>query len=418
VTVPLRIMKRMTGCEQGAFLPIFALALPVVMGATGIVVDYSTMSQTKNRLQAVADSTALAAAREFRVGTASARTMQQVAEAYARGSLPDLASRLTIQPTVDLENRQITVQIGTTVPTYVMQLAQKDAASVRATATARMMGSTTPICVIGLNETRKHSVELDQKARLEANGCAVYSNSKHRQGLIARDDAVVRAGLICSAGGKAAFGKGEFLPAPRTDCPVMPDPLIRRQLPVAGGCTHTRMRVRGGSVTLSPGTYCEGLRIEDGARVTLQPGIYVFKDGPLRVDDKSKLDGVNVALHFVGEDARLHFRPQSSISLTAPRSGSMAGILISEDRSGEREEHEILSNDAGMLLGTIYLPRSDLIVGSSRPVAEKSAFTIIIANRFGLSEGPTMVLNTNYGATDIPVPDGVGPNGSRPTLVH
>lgn len=412
------IIMRLRWCEKGAFLPLFGLALPVVMGATGIVVDYNTMSQTKNRLQAVADSTALAAAREFRVGNASVRTMQQVADAYARGSLPDMAGRLTILPTVDLEKREITVQIGTTVPTYVMQLAQKDAASVKATATARMMGSSTPICVIGLNERRIHAVELDKKARLEANGCAVYSNSKHAQGLIARDDAVLRAALICSAGGRAVFGRGEFVPAPRTDCPVMPDPLVRRQLPVAGGCTHTRMRISNGNVTLSPGTYCEGLRIENGARVTLQPGIYVFKDGPLRVEDNSRLDGVNVALHFVGEDARLHFRPRSSISLTAPRSGYMAGILISEERSGKREDHEILSDDAGTLLGTIYLPRSDLIVGANRPVAEKSAFTIVIANRFGLSQGPTMVLNTNYGATDIPVPDGVGPNGARPTLVN
>jgi hypothetical protein len=28
--------------------------------------------------------------------------------------------------------------------------------------------------------------------------------------------------------------------------------------------------------------------------------------------------------------------------------------------------------------------------------------------QFSLSAGPTMVLNTNYSATDIPVPDGVG----------
>jgi hypothetical protein len=39
-----------------------------------------------------------------------------------------------------------------------------------------------------------------------------------------------------------------------------------------------------------------------------------------------------------------------------------------------------------------------------------------VANRFSLSEGPTMVLNTNYGGTDIPVPEGVGPLSNKAIL--
>jgi hypothetical protein len=70
----------------------------------------------------------------------------------------------------------------------------------------------------------------------------------------------------------------------------------------------------------------------------------------------------------------------------------------------------IYSNNARNLLGTIYLPQGRLHVAANNPVSDQSAYTIIVARRFTLSEGPTMVLNTNYGATDIPLPQGVGPN--------
>ncbi len=91
----------------------------------------------------------------------------------------------------------------------------------------------------------------------------------------------------------------------------------------------------------------------------------------------------------------------------------MAGILVAEDRNNPlKQQFEIYSNDARTLLGTIYLPRGTLFVAAQRPVGDQSAYTIIVARRFTLSEGPTMVLNTNYGATNIPVPNGVGPSGT------
>ncbi|MCX7325934.1 MAG: hypothetical protein NTZ14_16230, partial [Hyphomicrobiales bacterium] len=121
--------------------------------------------------------------------------------------------------------------------------------------------------------------------------------------------------------------------------------------------------------------------------------------------------------HFAGKDAQLNFTANSSISLTAPRSGTMAGILISEDRNNSTGLlHQIMSNDARTLLGTIYLPRGRLHVGANKPVADQSAYTIVVARQFSLAQGPTMVLNTNYSATDIPVPDGVGPLSGKTVL--
>jgi len=410
------VVQRARADESGAVGLMFAFLIPMVVALAGVSVDYASLSAQRAKLQAVADASALAAAREFRLGNANVQTLNQAATAYAGGSLAGQNLTATVTPSVDLKNRSITVSLALDAPTLLMQYVGTNAARVEVVATARMVGGA-PICVIGLDQKAKTTVEMGQAAKLEAPGCSIYSNSTHPQGLIAREDASIRAAFICSGGGKSSPGKGSFSPTPQTDCPIIPDPLLPRTLPGSGGCLRNNASYKGGFVYLVPGTYCGGAKFDGGAKVTLAPGVYVFRDGPLVVEGGSSFTGTNVALHFVGKNAELNFKANSSISITAPRSGTMAGILISEDRNNSKDLlHSIMSNDARTLLGTIYLPSGRFHVGADKPVADQSAYTIVVVDRFTLSNGPTMVLNTNYSATDIPVPDGVGPLSGKTVL--
>ena len=86
----------------------------------------------------------------------------------------------------------------------------------------------------------------------------------------------------------------------------------------------------------------------------------------------------------------------------------MAGLLFFEDpNSGPLRIHNIRSAHAYNLTGTIYLPKGNLLVDPTANVAEKSAYTAIIAKRLIVDNGPSLVLNTNYGATKVPVPAGI-----------
>jgi hypothetical protein len=162
------------------------------------------------------------------------------------------------------------------------------------------------------------------------------------------------------------------------------------------------------TVTLSPGVYCGGLRIKGTADVTLLPGVYVIKNGLFTVSDTAHMKGENVGFHLVGFFTIMAFLKDSTIELTAPKTGALAGILFFEDRASPTLGiHTISSDHARVLLGTIYLAHSTFFVDSNQPVADKSAYTAIIANRVILDAGPNMVLNADYAATDIPVPEGV-----------
>jgi hypothetical protein len=197
------------------------------------------------------------------------------------------------------------------------------------------------------------------------------------------------------------------------------------------------------TVTLEPGTYCGGLKITGNAVVTLRPGVYVMKDGPLIVEKRATMSGQNVGLYFTGDRGGLRFDKDTTISLTAPKDGVMAGLLISEDRTVSNpvtaildvvegvlppppppgpvkplREYRIISNNARTMLGTIYLPAGRLIIDSEKPVADQSAYTVIVAQLVNLYEGPNLVLNARYSQTDIPVPQGVGPTSGTAVLTQ
>jgi hypothetical protein len=82
-----------------------------------------------------------------------------------------------------------------------------------------------------------------------------------------------------------------------------------------------------------------------------------------------------------------------------------------EDRDTDFDTyHQITSNDARNLVGTMYFPKSKLLIDATNPVADRSDYTVIIAREFELRDGPELVLNTNYESSTVPVPEGVGNN--------
>jgi Flp pilus assembly protein TadG len=404
--------------QTGSVSMLLALSLPALLLGGGIAVDFAKLSNKKSALQQLADETALAGARELRLGNSNPNTVLQAATAYMSAAAdPADVSSISFSGSVP-DKHTVQIKLTQTVKLNFASLTKLLSSQVSAQAIATVSGSSVPICVIGLDQNANFTVGLDQHAKLDATGCAVYSNSKKPSGLFAKNSSLLKAGFTCSAGGKFG-GPGNYAPSPIVDCPVVPDPLLSRPAPAVGSCAMTGATISGGLRTLFPGTYCNGLTITNSANVTFSPGIYVFKNGGLTITGGATAQGTYVGLYFTGTGATFNFAAASTISFTAPKTGTMAGMLIFEDRASPvGQNHHILSNNARMLLGTIYVPRGMLSVAANAPVADQSAYTIVVARQFSLSAGPTMVLNTNYSATDIPVPDGLGPINGTTSLTQ
>ena len=394
------------------------LAVPVI-GAAGIAVDYTYMHQIEANLQDAVDNAALTTAREMGLANSDDEALRSVAGDYVLANLKELVdvadTTVTAEPAED--RSELTVAVAHVWQPFFLHYINDEALPLRVSATARLAGKGT-LCLLGLDDAFGKTIHLKKNAKLEAPGCGVYSNSNNHHAIQVDDNAKMSAGVICSAGGFKSAKHSSFEPKPITDCPKVGDPLIDRPAPAVGLCDHTKFQINSGTHTLKPGTYCKGLKIKGSARAKLEPGIYVITGDKLEVTDNAVLEGEYVGFYLNGDKAKLEFKKQTTISLTAPKDGLLAGILVFEDRNARKDlqKHQITSDNAGMLLGTIYLPNGTLKIDSQAPIADEAAYTAIIARKIQLDEGPTLHLNSDYEVTDVPVPDGLVKD--RPYLSH
>jgi Flp pilus assembly protein TadG len=310
-------LRRRAGCfvgdEAAGTMMIFALTIPVVMVAAGGAVDYSFAASTRSKMQAVADSAALASVRELQLARTDSSRVTVIANNVINSSLQGVTAAIN----VDLQAMTVQVVIE---KQYTSLIGMASETTLRVNATAKTSGSM-PLCLLGLNPSAPQTINLDHSALLTAPGCLVQSNSDSKQGLESMNSAVVLAGMICTAGGKSQTRNANFSPTPTTDCPALQDPLSARAAPPISACGYNNKVVDGGYENLQPGVYCGGLKLTNGAVGKLSNGIFIIKDGPLIVDSGASISGTEVGIYLKGSKANLTFDADSTIDLSAPKDG-------------------------------------------------------------------------------------------------
>ena len=97
----------------------------------------------------------------------------------------------------------------------------------------------------------------------------------------------------------------------------------------------------------------------------------------------------------------------------------MSGLLIFAARETTRgNRHKIYSENAHVMVGTVYIPTGELLVAGAANVGSDSAYTAIVAETIRLYGGPHIVLNTDFDETDVPVPDGIKGAGQPVQIVQ
>lgn len=399
----------------GSIAVITAICAPAMFAILALAVDYVMLAGIQSRLQAAADASALASVKELSLAGATKNQVEAVAIAFAHNNLKEDQSSKPPQDgngvsvAVDVLKEKGIVEVALEkkwTPVFLHFLGDK-VNPIHVKARARIIGRRLA-CVIGLSKLVPPGVQLWKDASLTADGCDVYSNTDLPTGLIVNDNASLKANLICVTGGYIAINPGAVSPEPITDCPPYEDPLASRIAPKVGSCDHIATVIVNQKRTLNPGVYCGGLVILGKSKVKLNPGTYIIHNGLLKVAGSASMTGENVGFYLSGLASLMYFDSGSTIDLTAPKGGPLAGILFFEDRKAvPLRVHRIGSNNARNLLGTIYLPLGILLIDANSPVADNSAYTAIVVRSLQLREGPKLVLHSDYQATDVPVPDGL-----------
>lgn len=417
--------------KEGTSAILLALVLPTLAGIAGFAADYSAATSGQQRLQAVVDSTALAIAREMTVTPVDNTRAQALAEQYVAANIPaNTPYKILIAASLAEANMAVKV-IGQQQVATPFGLLERFAgvSIISATALARVTASSAPqkVCMVSLGEAIDGGIYMHNGSVISAPGCVLHSNSTNKDAIILNAGSSLKTSVLCSRGGvknMASLVDAAIV----TDCPAMVDPLATKPEPaVSSGCDFNKVVIDKGMKTLNPGTYCGGLEIRASAKVTLNPGIYHFKDAFFHIKEFAEVRGNGVTILLNGSSSFFRFEENGLVEISAPVSGPTAGILIwelkgfvpsgttqtnSTGKTKNSNEHHISSDRARQLTGTIYLKKGLLMIDSKKPIADLSPYTILVVNKLDLYDGPNLVLNSNYSGSAVPVPAGLGPIGA------
>ena len=164
------------------------------------------------------------------------------------------------------------------------------------------------------------------------------------------------------------------------------DPLVGLAFPMLTG-TAASVNLTSGSLTISPGIYSRITVSGTGTKLTLKPGNYVISGGGLSVTGAASIAGNGVMIYNAGSAypaaggtyAGITLNTTGSVNLSAPTTGTYAGVLFFQARTNPSLV-SITGTSSPALSGTIYA--SDALLSISGSVESTDA---LVVNRLQMS---------------------------------
>jgi hypothetical protein len=418
-------------------------------------------------MQNAVDAAALAAALEARTcnGTSACGAMQAAAENAltengftATTVLTNCTGTAGAGVTLTLNNPPCAISsdpnkgktnyaeamISEPVPTYFASLMGLHSVTITTRAeAARGLGGP---CIYALNPTGPAITIV--AGIIVKSRCPIVDESTSTNALTCVIGAFLYAPRISVSGGSqsllclAASQPETYVPAPVPADPLayLPAPSTANNAcgtstssPYTGSSSPVNITL-GGSVVFNPGVYCGGISITAAllSNIKFNPGTYILKDkagilgitqGGLNItlNELTSITGTGVTFYNEGTQGSLmvvepvsggSLLSLSNISLSAPTTGTYAGILFFQAH-GSTPTAVFVANliDNSKLEGAIYLPDGDVSYGVS---AISSAYNILVAKDIHLNVAVGSVFGNDYSS----LPDGSPLNGNNVSLVQ
>lgn len=392
------MLRNFLGDRSGNFAVITALAALPVIGVSGMAVDLSMAYRHRTAMQNSADAAALASVKLFAkpgqtTGPSDQSQYREEGTLLFAANLPNDAVALDIA--FDTAARTATVAAD-----YVYPLAFKIYASelpLRVVSVATVGQPESTYCMIALSRTASKAISIEASAEFIAPRCSVHSNSVSSSALNQQGSGKANAKDFCAVGGSM----GRFAPDPTAGCEPIADPLADIPLPPLNGtCDHVSQVFGAGTHYLTPGRYCGAVKIPSHANLQLAPGVYIFSKGSIEMSGQSSLVGQDgVTLIFADELSRLNMTGGANLKITAPKTGTYAGIAIAGQRNiSPKGPVKLTGGGEVEIEGTVYMPSHDLVVTGSGSLGVGTAQTALIANTITMTGNSTTALSINANA--------------------
>lgn len=389
-------------CDQsGSYVIISAILMPVLVGTVGLGTEGGLWLYKHQAMQGAADSGALSAA----MVSDSSMTVNAQAVTASYGFVAG-SNGVTVTVNKPPQSGSHTLTAGA-VEVIVQQPQSRlfsaiwNSQPVPITARAVAIGTPGVGCLLALDPTASGSITLSGTAQINLNGCNVYDNSNSATSLSVGSNAALSAYFVSTVGGISGQSSVTATQGIATGQAPEPDPYASTSFPSFSGCTRNNYQLNGGTETLNPGVYCNGMDLHAGSNVTLNPGIYYIDRGGLNMNGGATLTGTGVTIVFTSSTgsgwATASINGGATVNLTPPTSGPTAGIVMFGDRNMTLNTSFSLIGGASQILGgAVYLPKA--LVNYSGGANAASGCTQLIGNKFSFGGNAKLSINcSGYG---------------------
>ena len=365
--------------QRGQVLPVVALSLVVLMGASALAVDVGYWRYQQRIAQSAADSAAIAGTDELNYASANDWSAAARTDATSNGFTDDGGVTVSVTP----NNPPTLGPYAGNANAVEVVIAEKQPGlfgrifgvsqwvSVRSVA---VQTSANRDCIYGLSPTASNTV-LINGMHVNAPHCGIISDSTSSSGLTI-NGSTVTAESIGYAAGTAILNGSTFTEGQPAHAAAAADPCasipgcayLLANAPSSGTCLTPTIYNGLGTATIPAGTYCSQLIVNGTSNVVFSPGVYVFEAG-ITINGSNNVSGSGVT--FYNKSGQLDING-SNVTLTAPASGNTAGVVVYQDPRNSTAA--IVNGSSGVSGGMLYVPAANLTVngallGSSSLVA-------------------------------------------------
>ncbi|HXD10502.1 MAG TPA: Tad domain-containing protein [Anaerolineales bacterium] len=362
--------------EQGQALVMIAIALIVLVGILGLVIDGGNAFLDRRRAQNAADSAALAAS-VTRIRGEADWVAAALTAAANNGYDSDGVKNVVVVYSPPTDGpfagnvEYIQVIITSHVDTYFAKVIGRSDVTNIVQATARSKPSEVKELLHGLaivslaptsNCSNQKSFWIHGEATLEITGGGVFVNSNNKDcALIQQGNGSIKirdVSQIVVVGG-ASIQKPQLL-APGVSIGGIPmnypPPFF---MPDANCAADELAEVSEDGTSMSPGNWDDKFPPEGVTQ--LEPGVYCLNDG-FEVNGNQTLEGHNVT--FKIKNGVVRFDGNANIKIDAPDTGDYKGLLIYLPMENNSQV-KLNGGAESSFIGTILAPASEILINGN-----------------------------------------------------
>jgi Flp pilus assembly protein TadG len=333
---------------------IFALTLPIVVGAAGFGVETSYWYYNSLKLQATADAAAYAGALEKISGSDTPTIVAAATQSAATNGLGSGTIVVNTPPASgpNTAKKAVEVIVGQKLDRIFTSIFTQGQVPEQARAVA-LITDASKACMLALDPTASQAALFSGSTNVKVTGCSVMANSIASDAIKLQGSAGLQADCLISGGGVSLSNPVTTVcAAPITQALPAADPFADVPAPAASNpCQNAN------KPTLGPGTYCNGLSLS--GNVTLQPGVYVIQSGDFKVNANANVSGNGVTIYLAGA-SRVSMNGNATVSLSAPTSGTYSGVLMYGDRTSTGGQSTFNGTADSLLTGALYFPKQQV----------------------------------------------------------